>query len=222
VLVVEDVAEIAGGAKEAYLEAVRTKLAPLAERRVGGRLLFLGSTIGSTGAWPEAITLLELDGWEAWGAWTAALASEADAEILAWREECAPLRERSRHRTLVGVPGSPALADLRRREVEVKAYAFTRYTAVRGRARELADALAKLAETERGAGRELVGLWEEAFAEGEITAVWGHRDLAALAASAKREGVGGELVASMFTRWAFSSPGGPLWPRGEATDVKVW
>ncbi len=221
-LVVEDVAAIAGGAKEAYLEAVRVKLAPLVERRVGGRLLFVGSTIGSTGAWPEALSLFELDGWEAWGAWTAALASTEDAELCGWREECAPLRERSRHRTLVAAPGSPSLADLRRRAVEAKAYAFTRYTAVRGHTRELAAALAKLAESERGTGRELVGLWEEAWGEGEITAVWGQRDLAALAASAQREAFGGALVASSSTHWAFSSPGGPLWPRGEATDVKVW
>ena len=215
-LVVEDVAAIAGGAKEAYLEAVRVKLAPLVERRVGGRLLFLGSTIGSTGAWPEAISLFELDGWEAWGAWTGALASTEDAELCSWREECAPLRERSRYRTLVAAPGSPSLADLRRREVEAKAFAFTRYTAAPGRAREVVAALGNRA------GADLVGLWEDAWAEGEVTAVWGHRDLAALTASAARRPDVGTLTVATSSHWAFSSPGGPLWPRGEATDVPVW
>ncbi|MGH7805757.1 MAG: hypothetical protein ACREQJ_15520, partial [Candidatus Binatia bacterium] len=79
-------------------------------------------------------------------------------------------------------------------------------------------------------GRELVGAWQVAWSENEVAALWGHRDLTAIAARSaaapppvaewKRET--SHLVVASAEHWAFSASGGPLWPRGEATDVKVW
>src|SRR5689334_18071318 len=110
----QEIAAIDRGGKEPYLESVQTRWAPYAQATRGMRLVWLGSTIGSTAAWPETIALWELRDWPHYAEVVARMYTESrdDAELKAWWREAAKLRLRSRSETLVGAVFSPRLDDL--------------------------------------------------------------------------------------------------------------
>jgi len=225
---------IDGGGKEAYLEAVGTRLAPYLEESRGMRLVWLGSTVGSTATWPETMALWELDGWEHFARVCDRMYTDhGDDETLAgWWRESFRYRKRAASQVLVGAPFSPTLADLRARGVAGTTYGFARYDVAPGRVDEMLAALERRARLDAARGRTLVGAYEVALTNDRAYAVWAHAGLVeaaayqdALTGDAELAGwqrsVEGLLVASREV-WGFATPRCPLWPSGYRADAKVW
>jgi hypothetical protein len=221
----EEIVAIDRGGKEAYLEGVRTRWAPYAERTRGMRLLWLGSTIGSTAAWPEAIAVWELRDWRHYAEVCARMYTEStsEPELRGWWLDAARLRLRSRSRTLVGAAYSPALDDLLARGVSGTAFVFSTYRAKPGGMAALLAALERRARDEEARGRRLVGAYEVAFTNDLAHAIWAHPTLADLAAYERERGFGERLPGSesFSEHWGFAAPGSPLWP-SDRPGGKVW
>lgn len=224
---------IEGGGKEGYLEALRT-FAPYAERTRGMRLVWLGSTIGSTATWPETMALWELRNWEHFADVCGRMYTDHrdEPELTGWWRDTFQFRRRAQSQVLLGAAFSPTLDALLERRVAGTAYGFTRYEVVPGRVERFLEALARRAELDAARGRALVGAYEVAFTNDAAYAIWVHEDLVAageyqrvLPADAElaawQRSVGDLLVRSTEI-WGFATPYCPLWPAGYRTDTKIW
>lgn len=225
---------IDGGGKEGYLEAVATGWAPYAERTRGMRLVWLGSTIGSTASWPETMALWELRDWEHFADVCARMYGEhtGDAELASWWRASFRFRKRSASQVLVGAGFSPTLDSLLAGEVAGTAYGFARYAVVPGKVDAMLEALAQRAAIDLRHDRRLVGAYEVAFTNDTAYAIWVHADLVAAGEYQKRlpgdaelrdwqRSLDGVLVATREI-WGFATPHCPLWPRCYRTDTKIW
>lgn len=225
---------IDGGGKEGYLEALRTGWVPYAEKTRGMRLVWMGSTIGSTASWPETMAVWELRDWEHFADVCARMYGEHtdDAELAAWWRESFRFRKRSASQVLVGAAYSPTLDALLADGVAGTAYGFARYTVAPGRTESFLAALERRAALDRARGRRLVGAYEVAFTNDTAYAIWVHDDLVAAGEYQKRlpgdgeladwaRSVEGSLVATREV-WGFATPHCPLWPKGYRTDTKIW
>lgn len=221
---VEETARIEGGGKEAYLELVRTRLAPALALSRGMSLLWLGSTIGSTARWPETIALWELRDWDHWAA-TRALqdAGEGD-EVPGLLAEAARLRPRPSYRTLVPLEFSPTRNQLLGEGVRGTAFAFSTFRVDPGGVAAFADVLRERAARDQAAGRTLVGAWETAFTNDEVRAVWAYPTLAALVAWQRSRPADdwGLTVERWSEHWGFAAAGSPLWPKDARAGARVW
>lgn len=225
---------IDGGGKEGYLEAVRTGWAPYAERTRGMRLVWLGSTIGSTANWPETMALWELRDWEHFADVAGRMYTEhtADATLADWWRASFRFRKRASSQVLIGAPYSPTLDELLAHGVSGTAYGFTRYALVPGTTGAFLEALERRATLDAALGRKLVGAYEVAFTNDAAYAIWAHDDL--VAAGAYRETIAGdpevrawertvrEMLTASHEIWGFATPFCPLWPAGYRTDTKIW
>jgi len=224
-IVLQEIVSIDRGGKEAYLEGVRTRWAPYAEASRGMRLVWLGSTIGSTAAWPEAIVLWELRDWAHYADVCGRMYSESsdDAELVSWWRDAAKLRLRSRSQTLVPAPFSPTLDRCVERGISGTAFAFSTYRITPGRFGEFSSSLERLLPAEEARGRRLVGAYEVAFTNHLAYAVWAHEGIAELAVY-ERERNAARLAAceSWSEHWGFATPGTPLWPKQRPGGAKVW
>jgi hypothetical protein len=220
----QEIAPIAGGGKEAYLEIVRTKLAPALALSRGMRLLWLGSTVGSTGRWPETIAIWELRDWDHWATTRALQDAGAGDELPERWREATRLRPRPVSRTLVPVEFSPTRNQLLGEGVCGTAFAFATFRVDAGGMPAFLDVLRERAERDAGAGRALVGAWQVAFTNDEMYVVWAHRTLAALVAweRSRPPDDWGATVDSWSEHWGFAAAGSPLWPKDLRTDVRVW
>jgi len=225
---------IDGGGKEGYLEALRTGWVPYAEKTRGMRLVWMGSTIGSTASWPETMAVWELRDWEHFADVCARMYGEHtdDAELAAWWRDSFRFRKRSASQVLVGAGYSPTLDGLLADGVSGTAYGFARYAVAPGQAETFLAALEHRAAIDRRHGRRLVGAYEVAFTNDTAYAIWVHDDLVAAGEYQKMlsgdaelrdwaRSVDGVLVASREI-WGFATPHCPLWPKGYRTDTKIW
>jgi hypothetical protein len=221
----QEIVAIDRGGKEAYLESVRTRWAPYAERSRGMRLVWLGSTIGSTGEWPETIAVWELRDWRHYAEVCARMYTESsdDAELASWWREASKIRLRSRSQTLVAASFSPTFDDLSARGVAGTAFAFSTYH-VRPRAMARFLRAFKRHADEAGArGRRLVGAYEVAFTNHLAYAIWAHRSLDEMTSyESRRENARLAGCERWSEHWGFAVPGSPLWPRDETRDARVW
>jgi hypothetical protein len=222
----QEIAAIDRGGKEKYLELVRTRWAPFVERTRGAKLLWAGSTIGSTARWPETIVLYELADWDRYAAVCDRMYTDGtdDGELRSLWREALPLRLRSRSRSLVGAPFSPTLNQLRGQGVAGTAFVFTSWRLRAGRHGAFFRALEQRAAEDARRGRDLVGAYEVAFTKDEAYAIWSHRTLADLTAFEACRGKNdwGPAVERWSEHWGFTAPGTPLWPESYGTDVRVW
>jgi len=220
--------------KEGYLEALRTGWVPYAEQSRGMRLVWIGSTIGSTAHWPETMAMWELRDWEHYAEVCDRMYTEStgDATMKDWWQAAFKFRQRSHSQTLVGADFSPGLDELLERGVSGTAYSFASYRFAPGRGREFLAALAKRVSLDAVRGRQLVGAYEVAFTNSAAYAVWAHRGLKEICeyeAGLRQDGpiaewqrsVAGLLEhASEF--WGFATPASPLWPKDYKTETRIW
>jgi len=229
-----EITTIDGGGKEGYLEAIRTGWAPYAERSRGMRLVWLGSTIGSTASWPETMALWELRDWDHFADVCGRMYGDHtdDAELAAWWRDSFRFRRRSASQVLVAAEFSPDLDALLAGGVSGTAYGFARYTVVPGKVDAMLAALERRAALDRRRARALVGAYEVAFTNDTAYAIWAHADLVAAGEYQKalpadpelrdwQRSVDGVLVATREV-WGFATPHCPLWPPGYRTDTKIW
>ena len=229
-----EVSTIDGGGKEGYLEALRTGWAPYAERTRGMRLVWAGSTIGSTASWPETMALWELRDWEHFADVCARMYTDHrdEPEQVAWWRESFRFRKRAWSQVLIGAAFSPTLDGLLAAGVSGTAYGFARYTVVPGKAEAVLGALEQRARLDEARGRRLVGAYEVAFTSDAAYAIWLHDDLVAAGEyqralpadadiAAWQRSVGDVLRATTEV-WGFATPATPLWPASYRTDTKVW
>lgn len=225
---------IDGGGKEGYLEALRTGWVPYAERTRGMRLVWMGSTIGSTASWPETMALWELRDWDHFADVAGRMYSEHtdDAELAEWWRASFRLRRRCASQVLVGAPFSPTLDMLVAAEVSGTAYGFTRYALAPGTTERFLAALERRVALDAAHGRRLVGAYEVAFTNDAAYAIWVHEDLVAAGSyqlalpgdAAVRDwqrSVEGTLLASTES-WGFATPHCPLWPKSYVTETRIW
>lgn len=225
---------IDGGGKEAYLEAVRTGWAPYAEATRGMRLVWLGSTVGSTASWPETMALWELDDWAHFVAVCDRMYTErcGDETLEAWWRESFRYRKRATSQVLIGAPYSPTLAQLLERGVSGTTYGFASYQTVPGRVDDLLRALERRAEIDERRGRFLIGAYEVALTNDRAYAIWAHAGLVEAGAyqealpgdaeiAAWQRSVEGVLVASREV-WGFATPHCPLWPKDRPAGAPIW
>ena len=222
----QEIVAIDRGGKEAYLESMRTRWAPYAERTRGMRLVWLGSTIGSTAAWPETIAVWELRDWRHYADVCARMYTEStgEKELREWWLEASKLRLRSRSQTLVGAAFSPAFDDLLAQGVAGTAFAFSTYRAKPGALAILLDSLGRRVADEESRGRRLVGAYEVAFTNDLAYAIWAHEALADLTGYEQQRTRDERLEGcdGFSEHWGFAVPGSPLWPKGRAGGAKVW
>jgi hypothetical protein len=229
-----EISTIEGGGKEGYLEALRTGWAPYAERTRGLRLVWAGSTIGSTASWPETMALWELRDWEHFADVCARMYTDHrdEPEQVAWWRESFRFRSRAKSQVLLGADFSPTLDSLLAASVSGTAYAFTRYVTAPGKVDRFLPALERRARLDEARGRRLVGAYEVAFTNDAAYAIWVHGDLVAAGEyqrtlpadeeiAAWQRSVQGVLAASTEV-WGFATPATPLWPASYRTDTKVW
>jgi hypothetical protein len=229
-----ETATIEGGGKEGYLEALRTGWVPLAEQTRGMRLLWMGSTIGSTASWPETMALWELRDWDHFGEVCARMYTDHtdDAALADWWRTSFRFRKRAASQVLVGAPFSPTLDRLLGDGVSGTAYGFARYALVPGRTESFLAALERRAAIDARRGRRLVGAYEVAFTNDAAYAIWVHADL--VAAGEYQRALPGDAEIRDWERsvqdtlrasreiWGFATPHCPLWPAGYGTDAKIW
>ena len=221
----QEITAIAGGGKEAYLESVRTRWAPYAERTRGMRLVWLGSTIGSTAAWPETIALWELTDWRHYADVCARMYTEStdDIELRSWWLEAAKLRRRSRSRTLVGAPFSPSLDELLAQDVCGTVFAFATLQVEPGAATAVLAAMEQNVAADAARGRRLVGAYEVAYTNDLVHALGAHATLGDLARyEAERSAPRLPGCVRWSEHWGFASPQSPLWPKTLPADAKIW
>jgi len=226
---------IDGGGKEGYLEALRTGWAPYAEESRGMRLVWAGSTIGSTAAWPETMALWELRDWEHFAAVCDRMYTEhVDDERLAeWWRGSFRFRQRARSQVLIGASWSPTLDQLLASGVSGTAFGFTRYAVTPGRAPEFLAALERRVALDEALGRRLVGAYEVAFTNDAAYAIWAFAGL--IEAGAYQEAVADDagvrdwrrsvadlLAGGSVEVWGFATPWCPLWPQGYKTEARIW
>jgi len=221
----QETASIAGGGKEAYLDSLRTRWAPHAERTRGLRLVWIGSTIGSTAAWPEAISLWELRDWRHYAEVCARMYTESsdDAELKSWWLEAAALRRRVHVRTLVAAGFSPTLDELVARGISGTAFAFATVRVAAGETRAALSAIERRLSDDARQGRRLVGAYEVAFTNDCVYVIWAHATLADLAAYEHARPAHEPIAGVGWSEhWGFAVPGSPLWPKSVAAGAKVW
>ena len=222
----QEIVAIDGGGKEAYLDSVRTRWAPYAERSRGMRLVWLGSTIGSTAEWPETMALWELRDWLHYAEVCARMYTEStdDRELASWWLEASTLRRRSRSQTLVAATFSPSLDGLVAAGVSGTVFAFSTYRVEPGKAAATLRALERRIPDEEARGRRLVGAYEVAFTNDLAYAIWAHATLADLAAYERTRAREERLDGAVAWRehWGFAAPGSPLWPKGRAPGARIW
>ena len=225
---------IDGGGKEGYLEALRTGWVPYAEQTRGMRLVWMGSTIGSTANWPETMALWELRDWEHFADVCGRMYTDRtdEAPLAEWWRGSFRFRKRAISRVLIGAAFSPTLDTLVAAEVAGTAYGFTRYSLVPGTSEAFLEALARRAALDVKYQRRLVGAYEVAFTNDTAYAIWAHADLVAAGAYQEAVATDGDvrdwqrsvqdmLVASREIL-GFATPHCPLWPKGYRTDTKIW
>jgi hypothetical protein len=234
VIYLQEFVAIDRGGKEAYLESLRTRWVPYAERTRGMKLVWMGSTIGSTAAWPETMAIWELRNWAHYADVCARMYSESadEEEVRSWWKDVAKLRLRSRSQTLAGASFCPTLDELLQRGVAGTAFAFSTAKIRPGTLRVFLAALQGRTALEAERGRHLVGAYEVAFTNDTVYSVWAHRTLEELA-SYEREFRGDPrdadwrramegVMENWSEHWGFATPGSPLWPRDYETDTRVW
>ena len=224
-IVLQEIVAIDRGGKEAYLETVANCWAPYAERTRGMRLLWLGSTIGSTAAWPETMALWELRDWRHYAEVCARMYTETsdDEELREWWQEATKLRLRARSQTLVGLPFSPTLDDHLARGETSSAFVFATYRIRPGKRADFFTTLERRAAAEASRGRQLVGAYEVAFTNDLAYAVWSHATLADLAAyeEAHRGRAWSDGACESWSEhWGFATAASPLAVKD--AGAKVW
>ena len=224
-IVLQEIVAIDRGGKEAYLEGIATRWAPYAEASRGMRLLWIGSTIGSTAAWPEAMALWELRDWRHYADVCARMYTDgtADEGLRSWWHDATKLRLRSRSQTLFAAPFSPSLDECLARGIAGTAVAFSTYRVRPGRFGEFFSALEARLPAEEERGRRLIGAYEVAFTNQLAYAIWVHDTLADLAGyESGRDRFATDACEASSEHWGFSTPASPLWPKGRTAGAKVW
>ena len=229
-----EISTIDGGGKEGYLEALRTGWVPYAERTRGMRLVWVGSTIGSTAAWPETMALWELRDWEHFADVCGRMYTDHadEPEMTEWWRASFRFRKSARSQVLIGAPWSPTLDALLASGVSGTSYGFTRYRVAPGKVDAFLEALRVRAGLDAARGRRLVGAYEIAFTNDAAYAIWAHDDLVAAGEyqrllpddaeiAAWQRSVRGVLERSTEW-WGFATPHCPLWPASYGTDAKIW
>jgi len=222
----QEIVAIDRGGKEAYLESLRTRWAPYAERTRGMRLVWMGSTVGSTAAWPETIAVWELRDWRHWADVCGRMYTEStdDRELESWWLEASTLRRRSRSQTLVAATFSPTLDGLVSGGVRGSAFAFSTYRVEAGKTAAALGAIERSLADEQARGRRLVGAYEVAFTNDLAYAIWAHDTLADLAAYEQARPPRARLdgCTACSEHWGFAAPGSPLWPEGRSGGARIW
>jgi hypothetical protein len=223
------------GGKEGYLEALRTGWVPYAEESRGLRLVWAGSTIGSTASWPETMALWELRDWDHFADVCQRMYTEHtdDARLAEWWRGSFRFRTRAHSQVLIGTRFSPTLDELLANDVAGTAYAFTRYGVAPGKLDAFLGALERRVELDAALGRRLVGAYEVAFTNDAAYAIWAFPGL--VEAGAYQEAVARDAgvrdwersVEPLLARgsvevWGFATPWCPLWPKGYRTETRIW
>lgn len=199
------------------------------------RLVWAGSTIGSTASWPETMALWELRDWDHFAAVCDRMYTEHtdDARLAEWWRGSFRFRRRATSRVLIGAAYSPTLDELRARGVSGTTFAFTRFSVVPGKVDDLLAALERRVPLDAELGRRLVGAYEVAFTNDAAYAIWAFPGL--VEAGAYQEAVARDermrdwqrsvepLLARGTTEvWGFATPWCPLWPAGYRTEARIW
>jgi hypothetical protein len=230
----QETSTIEGGGKQAFLEGVAKSWAPYAERSRGMRLVFLGSTIGSTALWPETTTLWELRDWQHYAETVDRMYTDdaQDEQLAAYWRASFQHRRLAQTRVLRAAPFSPKLDDLLERGVCGTTLGFESFKVAPGRIDDVLHALEERARIDAPNGRILLAACEVAFTNDAAAAIWVYRGLDECNAYQKlvpsndalvawRRSIGDSLVGA-WEYWAFSTLESALWPKTHAPGAKVW
>lgn len=112
-LYLHETIRIRGEGSEGYLRAVQERARHSAEQGIS-RLLGAWRVIGSTGRWPRAVNLWEMDGWEHWAASLERqfLPERKDPHLAPWWRDMLRYRSGGFDRILEALPGSLDYATL--------------------------------------------------------------------------------------------------------------
>lgn len=222
------------GGKEGYLETFRSEWVPYAEESRGMKLVWIGSTIGSTAHWPETMAVWELRDWNHYAEVCDRMYTEStgDERLKRWWQDAFRYRERSHTQTLIGASFSPTLNQLLARGVSGTAFAFSSFRVTAGCVDRFLATLEGRVPFDREHGRELVGAYEVAFTNDRAYAIWVHRGLVEITryeAQVVRDPRYDEwhrtldgVLKEAVEFWGFATPYCPLWPRDYKTETRVW
>lgn len=171
--------DVIGAGRGALIDRIQTGWAPHLEDEFGIHMVGVWATAGSTGNWPEANILWEMDDWEQFGRAQAARfpLEEKDPYGCELERHSLPLRSGGRHDLLIGATFSPSRVQV---EAEGRAGTVILRENVRSRPGAFADYQAAV-ETEyvplaSRRGIELLGSYAHALRPNHGMNLWSFRD----------------------------------------------
>ena len=172
--------DITGGGRGKVVKLIRNQWAQYAEQRYGVRLAGVWATIGSTGAWPEANLLWEMDDWQHFATASAAQYPMEDRDPYLnelWRMA---LAWRASGRTSLLIPSAftPTLADIRQRADASQVLIYENVQTLPGKMDASHAALrSEYLPQAEAAGIRLMGAYRHAIRPNVGVNLWIHRDL---------------------------------------------
>lgn len=169
--------DVIGAGRGELLEMLRSRLAPHLEEEYGVRLVGAWATVGSTGRWPEASALWEMDGWDHFARAQAARfpLEEKDPLGCELARHSLGLRAATRRALLAATAFSPGRERIRAERREGPVVLCESVEARSGRLSAYHDAVeAELLPLARARGVSLLGCFAHALRPNRGLALWSY------------------------------------------------
>ncbi len=157
---------IIGANRGKFVEHIRRKWAPHAERAHRVRLAGLWATAGSTAAWPEAGMLWEMDDWAHFARASAEqhpMEEQDPFELELWRQAL-EWRSGGESQLLIGSSFTPTVAQLRAKKIAGPAYQYEEVRTLPGKMDAYHEALkAEYLPVAESRGMKLMGAYRHAL-----------------------------------------------------------
>lgn len=170
--------QVVPGKAEEYYEALKNLWLPVAAKR-NFRCVGFWTTIGSTGRWPEAIALWEIEDWRHYGRLRASQFEKGvkDRGLAEWVDKAWQWRSGGFDRILIPGQGSPSLDDLLKQGVKGKIFVHEIVKCVPGKVDAYVDSVIKdYYPIARRRGLQPVGTYRVAFRNAEALNIWAVKD----------------------------------------------
>ncbi|MBM4405971.1 MAG: hypothetical protein FJ039_07305 [Chloroflexi bacterium] len=184
-LYLHETVDVVGGKEQEYIDALEKNWLPVAKKR-DLRLVGFWTTVGTTGRWPEAVALWEMDDWRHYARLREtqyAVNKPKDQNLAGWAEQYAwQFRTGGYDRLLIPGPKTPTLAELLKNKVKGQVFLHEILTCVPGRVDDYLKAIAdEYLPVARSRGVELVGSYKRAMSNTEAINIWVFKEWAAFA-----------------------------------------
>ena len=170
--------DVVPGMADEYFEGLGRLWLPVAAKR-GLRCVGFWATVGTTGRWPEAIALWEMEDWEHYARLRESqfVEGEKDERLTEWVNSAWKWRTGGFDRMLIPGEGSPTISDLRRTGVKGGVFLHEIVEVAPGRADDYtAQVISRYLPIAERRGMQLVGSWRSAFRNTEAVNIWALRD----------------------------------------------